>query len=168
MHNTGPYYFTKQIVKYLQTHADPYFVALPTTYFFPMGGDWRSDFWDERTMFSEIRKFACAESLMIHLFSTTWQENDPLGRNYKLYEYLVNQKLIFLPDLGGLLDARRPSDGATPAIVAVQRNLPEFIDLLGRHGANFDLRDNYGFTAGDYAQQAGLTRILDLIQSYQN
>ena len=169
MHNTGPYYVTNQIVQYYQTRAmDPYFVALPITYFFPMGGDWRSDFWDEKTFFDEIRRFACPESLTIHLFSTTWQIDTPLSRNYKLFEHLVHQRLIFLNDLGGLLDARRPSDGATPAIIATQRNIPQLIDLLGRHGANFDLRDNHGKTALDYAVEAGFVKIIDLIKSYQN
>ncbi len=169
MHNTGPYYMTKQIMKYFENRVmDPYFIALPTTYFLPMGGDWRSDFWDEKLMFDEIRRFACPNSFTIHLLSTTWQEDGPLSRNYKLFEYLVNQKLIFVSDLSGLLDACRSSDGATPAIIAAQRNLPFLIDALGRYGANFNLQDKNGWTAADYATQAGFTKIVDLIRSYQS
>src|SRR5439155_803262 len=59
----------------------------------------------------------------------------------------------------GLIRSRR--HGASPILIARYHGQQEMVDLLLEHGADRNMRDDKGQTAGDYARQNGHAALAD-------
>ena len=167
--NTGPYFFTEQVVKYLNNNINANIVVLPRSYFHAMPASHRFDFWNGSKNLTFIKQFEKTESLAIHLWATSWQENSK-SKNSTIYNVLKRHNILFTNSLKPheLICSRRISDGATPLIAAVQGNLVQVVDLLGRNGADFKLKDFSDHDALYYAKQQNNLELIKLIDAYTN
>ena len=54
--------------------------------------------------------------------------------------------------------------GCTPLIISAYYGIPNFAELLLKHGAKIDLTDDAGITAMDYANQYQFTEVVELLK----
>lgn len=154
MRNTGPYFLTQSVLKYLEKNSENNIALLPRSYLHPMGGGQGSDYWDEKNNLAYARGYAMAETFAIHLSACSWLPNND-KRVSLLNTLLAQNNLIFTidEDVDQLMNARRPEDLATPVIIAAQKNLIRIVDILGRHRVDFMAQDKFGHDALYYAEQ---------------
>lgn len=167
MLSTGPYFLTEQVIKYIDDYSATNIVLLPINYFFPMPSSYRFNFWNGTINLNFVKQFEKSETLAIHLWATSWQNKSNSKQNI-LYNILKKHDLLFIDshDIEKLIQARRLTDQATPLIIAAQANLLQVVDLLGRNGADFNVKDKYGHTALYYAKTKKQLKLIKLIEAY--
>lgn len=159
---SGPYFFTQQLMRYLKTNPSDLNIVLPVNFFLPMPSEHRCEIWEkaEHTL-SSIKAFATPESYTIHLWTASWQPESHLHPS-QLAQSLLEQQLI----------SELPTEKLDPTMFllpAVKQGLITLVDQLGRHGADFTVRDAAGHDALYYAQQLpDHTQLTQLIRDYLN
>lgn len=164
MSETGPYFFTEQVIKYLNKNYNDTDIVLPLNFTHPMHGDHRTGIWKEKNSLNFIKSFATPETYLIHLWAATWQANSS-ALNSDLYHLLLKHQLI--SGLQFKLRNCTNTELALIAINAVKQNLLQLVDVLGRHGVDFSIKDATGHDALHYAEQlTDNTALVQLIQAY--
>ena len=73
MEVSGPYFFTKIILNYLQTNSDNGLCIYPNSFFFPFPATLRQNYWKGKISRKELESFFKKESFAVHLWATSWQ-----------------------------------------------------------------------------------------------
>jgi hypothetical protein len=162
----GPWRLTLNIVDFLEGNKDNDTLVLPVTYFYSLPGWFRLDFWKGSMMLDDALQLTRPESCFTHVWSATWLDNYT-SPNHKLYDILDKKGFIWEgATRNSFIDSRRACDKATPAIEAVIKNMPDILDILGKFGANFNLKDSNGLSALDHALILNFKKCARVLQSY--
>ena len=57
--------------------------------------------------------------------------------------------------------------GATPLLTAIRCSNVDFVKVLLAHGADIDIKDNFGWNAKELAKHHGITEIEQLIDNHE-